>query len=173
MDFLKLPRFEDGRINYHNTKERFSILCFIFKGDEVLLLKRENVGFYRGYWAGVCGYLDDPNFFKKFDLNVIKKVCLRELKEELNLNKKNIKEIYISKDPYLHFDNGIKWHIYGVLVFAKNFVPIINEEHSSYLWVSKEDAINFIKEKGCLKEIALDLLSKENNLKDFKKCSLK
>ena len=102
-----LPKFEDGRINYSNSKKAPVLTCFVKYHEEILLLKRSNkVRAYQGMWNSVAGYLDE--------LIPLEEKVLIELKEELGITKDLIKEIkfgksYEFKDIYKEFDWQAFW----------------------------------------------------------------
>jgi len=65
----KLPKFEDGRINYSCSDEAPVITIFVRYKDKILLLKRsDKVAAYKGKWNTIAGYLDEirPNKRKNF-----------------------------------------------------------------------------------------------------------
>ena len=56
----KLPKFEDGRIDYSNSNISIVVTVFVKFQDEILLLKRsDKVSTYQGKWNTVAGYIDD------------------------------------------------------------------------------------------------------------------
>lgn len=130
----KLPRFDDGRINYSKSKISPVINVFIKYKDRILLLKRSNkVLAYKGKWNSLGGFLDE--------LKPVKEKILEELKEELKINKNLIKFIKTVK-PYRLFDNSIKrtWLIFPALVELKQKPKIkLDWEHTEFKWVYPKD----------------------------------
>ena len=71
----KLPKFDDGRIDYSNSDTAPVITVFVKYKDKILLLKRSNkVNNYPSKWNTVSGYLDE--------VKPIKNKILEELSEK-------------------------------------------------------------------------------------------
>ncbi|MCH7568695.1 MAG: NUDIX domain-containing protein [Nanoarchaeota archaeon] len=137
-EFEGLPKFEDGRIDYHNSKRAPVLICFVKFNDEILILKRsENVMVYKGKWNGVGGFLDE-------DKSVEEKV-LEELKEELDIDKEVVKEIKV-RDSYELFDEEIDrtWIIFPVLAELSEKPEIkLDREHTEYKWIRPSEIEEF------------------------------
>jgi len=141
-----LPKFPDGRINYSNAKEAPVLTCFVKFKDKILLLKRSNnVRTYKGKWNAIAGYLDDLKPFKE--------KIMEELREELSIDKKIIKNIKIGNIYEFH-DKKIdkKWIVHTAIVELKQ-KPIIklDREHTDFKWIEikeikKYDAVPMIEE---------------------------
>ncbi len=133
-----LPRFDDGRINYSNSKTSPVINVFIRHKDKILLLKRSNqVLAYKGKWNSLGGFLDE--------LKPIKEKILKEVNEELKINKKLIKSIKLFK-PYKLIDKFIKrtWLIFPALVDLKQKPKIkLDWEHTDFKWIYPKDIKKF------------------------------
>ena len=76
-EFIDLPKFEDGRIDYTSSKKAPILLCFVKFQEKILLVKRSNkVGNYQGKWNVVAGFIDEPKPLKEKvleELTAIKK----------------------------------------------------------------------------------------------------
>ena len=130
----ELPHFPDGRINYSHAKLAPVINCAVICEGKVLLLKRSRkVRSYKGKWNTIGGYLDE---FKS-----VREKALEEIKEELGIEKKNVKRIKIFKS-FRVLDRKIKktWVVFSVLAELKSKGKIkLDWEHTSYKWVLPEE----------------------------------
>ncbi len=129
----KLPKFPDGRIDYTDSKISPVIIVFVRHKNKILALKRSNkVLAYKGMWSTVAGFLDE--------VKPIEEKVKEELKEELNINERNILSISIG-EPYKFNDKEIDkiWLRYPILVDVRERPAIrLDEEHSDYKWVTKK-----------------------------------
>jgi isopentenyldiphosphate isomerase len=134
----KLPKFQDGRINYSNSDIAPVITVFLKYKDRILLLKRsEKVLTYKGKWNSVAGYLDE--------IKSTREKVLEEIEEELEINKNDILSILIG-ESYNFKDNKINktWIIFPVLVEFKNESEIkLDWEHTEYKWIKPDELDNF------------------------------
>ncbi|MBI2522997.1 NUDIX domain-containing protein [Candidatus Woesearchaeota archaeon] len=129
-----MPHFEDGRIDYHNAKKAFVIICFTKFNDEILLLKRsDKVWTYKNKWNVVAGYLDE--------IKPIKQKALEELNEETRITKDKVSSIQIA-EPFEFHDEKIKttFVVHPILIELKERPEIkLDFEHTKAKWVKKED----------------------------------
>ena len=136
--FENLPRFPDGRINYRDSKKAAVLTCFVKFQDKILLLKRsDNVRTYKGKWNTVAGYIDD--------LKPLKEKVLEELREEININEDNIKEIKIGKQ-FESIDKEINkiWIVHPTLIELKTKPEInLDREHTTFEWIKPEEINNY------------------------------
>ncbi len=134
----KLPKFPDGRINYHNAEKAAVLTCFVKFKDKILILKRsDKVWTYKGKWNTVAGYLDD---FKP-----IRQKALEELNEETGIQEKDILKIEIC-EPFEFIDEKIKrtWLVHPLLAELKQKPEIkLDFEHTEFKWISPEEIKDF------------------------------
>lgn len=134
----KLPKFEDGRIDYSNSDTAPVITVFIKYKNNILLLKRsDKVLTYKGKWNTVAGYLDEPK--------PIREKVIGEIKEELGIEENNIFSIFIG-EFYKFKDKKINrtWIVFPVLAELKNKPEIkLDWEHTEYKWIKPEEIGNF------------------------------
>lgn len=134
----KLPKFEDGRIDYSNSNEAPVITIFVKFKDKILLLKRsDKVRTYKLKWNTIAGYLDE--------IKPIKEKVLEELREEIGIKEENISSILFGKSYELK-DKEINktWIVHPVLVELKNKIEIkLDWEHTEYKWVHPDEIKNF------------------------------
>ncbi|MDD3190683.1 MAG: NUDIX domain-containing protein [Candidatus Pacebacteria bacterium] len=133
-----LPHFPDGRIDYTNSKRAPVLNCFVEYQGKILLLKRsKEVGDYQEKWNSVTGYIDE--------VTSIKEKIMGELREELGLSKKMIKDICIAPS-YELIDQEIDrtWIIIPCLA-RLNRLPVISLdwEHTDYRWVTPKEIKEF------------------------------
>ncbi|MEF8848530.1 MAG: NUDIX pyrophosphatase [Candidatus Thermoplasmatota archaeon] len=109
--------------------------------DKILVLKRSNkVKTYQGLWSGVSGYVE------KNETPI--QTAYKEIREETNLDKKNLK--LIEQEKPIKFKDIYKnsqylWKIYPFLfqLKSKNFDVKIDWENTQYKWVKPEEITNF------------------------------
>lgn len=130
-----LPRFSDGRIDYHGSDEAPVVSIFVKFGDKILLLKRsDKVLTYKGKWNTVAGYLDE--------LRPLREKVLEELREEIGLKEDRIVSIKL-RNPYTFRDRGMTWIVHPALVEIKSPEIRLDWEHTQYLWVRPEEMKNY------------------------------
>lgn len=134
----ELPHFPDGRINYSRAKLAPVINCTVVCKGKVLLLKRSRkVRSYKGKWNTIGGYLDE--------LKSVRGKALEEIKEELGVEKENVKRIKIFKS-FRVADKKIKktWIVFPVLAELKGTKRIkLDWEHTSYKLAKPEEIKRF------------------------------
>ncbi len=134
----KLPKFQDGRIDYSKSERAPVVTVFVKCKNRILLLKRSNkVNDYQGKWNAVTGFLDE--------IVPVQDKVLEELEEELGVDKRWIVSIRFGK-PYEIIDSDIKktWIVNPVIVELREFPSIrLNFEHTEYKWIRKDELIHF------------------------------
>ncbi|MFH1209662.1 MAG: NUDIX domain-containing protein [archaeon] len=138
LEFKKLPRFKDGRINYSNSNRAPTINCFVKYKNKILLLKRSSkVKNYKEKWSSVAGYIDEDK--------TLKEKSLEEIKEELDIKENNVLSMKIGK-PIKIYDKKIKkaWLIHPVLIELKDKPKIkLDFEHTEYRWIYPKEIRKF------------------------------
>ncbi len=134
----KLPKFQDGRIDYSNSDIAPVITVFIKYEYKILLLKRSNkVRTYQRKWNAIAGYLDE--------LKPIREKAIEEIQEETQINRDNILSFHIG-ETYKFIDSQINktWIIYPVLVGLNRLPEIkLDWEHTEYKWIKPEQLKEF------------------------------
>ena len=145
----KLPKFDDGRINYKSSKIAPVINIFVRHKDKILLLKRSNkVTNYSGIWNNVSGYFDE--------IKSIKDKAMEEVSEEIGIVEKNVSSIKIG-EPFGLTDAKIKkvWVICPVLIDLKTKPEVkLNYEHTQYKWINPKDLAKFETVPGLARNLA-------------------
>lgn len=134
----KLPKFPDGRIDYHDSDTAPVVDVFVKYQDKILIVKRsDKVGTYRGKWNCLSGYLDE--------LKPIFQKALEEIKEELAIDKDNILSMRLG-ETYSFTDEriGKTYIVHPILAELKN-QPVIrlDFEHTEYKWIKPEELKSF------------------------------
>jgi len=134
----KLPKLNDGRLNYSKSKTCLVLTVFIKYKEKILLLKRSGkVGTYKNKWNTVTGYIDENKpLYQKI---------IEEINEEVGLKENDILSYKIFK-PYEFMDKKInkKWIIYPSKIELKNNPKIILDwEHIEYKWIFPKDLTKF------------------------------
>ena len=155
----KLPKFEDGRIDYTNSEEAPVITVFVKYKEEILLLKRsDKVGTYKEKWNTIAGYLDE--------IKPIKEKVLEELREEIDVHREQIKSIKF-REPYPLIDKELnkKWLIHPVLVELKEKPEIkLDWEHTEYKWIYPKELSNYDTIIDFARTLKLALEDEQNTL---------
>ena len=108
------------------------VSCFITKDELILILKRsDKVRTYKGKWATVSGYIEQNE--KPYE------TALKEIKEEIGLEKKNIKLIKEGKLIYVNKE----WIVHPYLFEANTDKIKIDWEHVEYRWIKPEEVKNY------------------------------
>ena len=119
-----------------NLQERKVVTCFLESDGEILLLQRsEQVGSYRGRWAGVSGYLE----------RLPDEQALVEIEEEIGLQGEDI-ELVARGEPLLVEDSelGIRWVVHPFLFHVKDRTRIkIDWEHKELRWIAPEEIADY------------------------------
>jgi isopentenyldiphosphate isomerase len=141
----KLPKFEDGRIDYRNSAKAPVVTVFVKYNNKILLLKRSsNVNDYPRKWNAVTGFMDE--------LIAVEEKILQELNEELGIGKDSINSIRVGK-PYEVKDSDINkiWIVNPAIVELSKVPEIkLNFEHTDFKWIRKEE-LNFFNTVPILK----------------------
>lgn len=125
---------------------------FVEHNGKVLILKRgQKVGTHRGYWCAVGGYIEGHDILKN---------AKKEVREELNIETKRLKNYKIGKSFKFNdkeFDRI--WHVHPVLFRLKSKPKIkLDWENTDYRWVKPEEVKKFkrvpMMERG-LEELGL------------------
>lgn len=119
-----------GQIDFTNVRWAPVVNCVVKYGSKFLVVKRsEEMDLYPGFWNGVSGFLDDQKSLKQ--------KVEEELREELGISRKNIKNIYLGEI----FDQEAKkykktWIVHPVLVEVSTDKIKLDWEAQSYRWVN-------------------------------------
>ena len=111
-------------------KEIYAMACVVINGEgKILLLKRSpDKKFFPGQWAavGAVPLSKDEN---------MEAIAKREIKDELGLEGKILK----SGEAMSAIAGGYQWHIFPFLAQIESSNVTLNDEHTEYKWVSKEE----------------------------------
>jgi 8-oxo-dGTP diphosphatase len=134
----RLPKFPDGRINYHDADTALVLTVFVQYNDKILLLKRSNkVSTYQGKWNTVSGYLDEPR-------PLLEKIH-EELQEELGITTDIIESYHIG-ESFSFKDPTIKktWIVHPAMVTLNRLPQIVLDwEHTDYIWIDPQDMTQY------------------------------
>ena len=117
------------------------VTCFLLRhtaaGDEVLLLRRsQQVGTYRGRWAGVSGYLEEADALAQ---------AYREVEEEAGLTHEEV-SLLRAGEPLVVLDAEAdrRWIVHPFLFeIEPNAEVRVDWEHTEARWVRPEEAFAF------------------------------
>ena len=119
-----------------NLTERQVVTCFLMSDGEILLLRRsQQVGSYRGRWAGVSGYVEStPD-----------EQALTEIREETGLEREDVE--LLKKGEALMVDDeelGVRWMVYPYLFRVREREKIRTDwEHVETRWVLPQEVSNY------------------------------
>lgn len=148
-----LPKFPDGRIDYHGSKTAIVANIVVKYKDKILLLKRSNkVLAYKNKWNSIGAYLDE--------LKPLEQKAKEEIWEELRIPESLINQIKTGKSfQFTDSDVGVTWIIYPVLAILREKPRVrLNWEHTEYVWVTLDEISRFDTVPGLsyvLKTLAL------------------
>jgi 8-oxo-dGTP diphosphatase len=132
-------------IQITGIQEQHVVTCFLQSEGKILLLRRsEQVGTYRGRWAGVSGYLEDNPEDQAYT----------EISEETDLGRNDVK-LLKKGTPYTIEDDelGIRWIVHPFLFQVKDRSKVkIDWEHKEYRWIAPEEMGGYDTVPG-LKEV--------------------
>jgi 8-oxo-dGTP diphosphatase len=152
----RLPKFPDGRINYHDADTALVLTVFVQYNDKILLLKRsDKVGTYKGKWNTVTGYLDEP-------CPLLDKIH-EELQEELGITTDIIDSYYIG-ESFSFEDPTIKktWIVHPAMVILNRLPQItLDWEHSEYIWIDPQDMTQYDTVPNLHLSLTRDLLNRQ------------
>jgi 8-oxo-dGTP diphosphatase len=117
------------------------VTCFLLRrtgaGDEVLLLRRsQQVGTYRGRWAGVSGYLEEADPLAE---------AYREVEEEAGLTPEEV-SLLRAGEPLVVVDAEAhrRWIVHPFLFEVRpNAEVLVDWEHTEARWVRPEEVFAF------------------------------
>ena len=122
-------------------REAKVVTCFLLRrspsGDEVLLLRRsQQVGTYRGRWAGISGYLEEADPLAQ---------AYREMEEEAGLGRDEVTLLRAS-EPLVVVDAEAarRWIVHPFLFEARPDAQVrVDWEHTETRWVRPEEISAF------------------------------
>jgi isopentenyldiphosphate isomerase len=134
----KLPKLDDGRIDYTNSDIAPVLTVFITYNNKILILKRsDKVLTFKGKWNTVAGYLDE--------LKSLNEKIHEELREEVGILPDNIKSYHFG-ESYKFTDSysNRTWIIYPILIELINEPEIkLDWEHTEYKWIIPSDIVKY------------------------------
>jgi len=117
------------------------VTCFLLRrtaaGDEVLLLRRsQQVGTYRGRWAGVSGYLEEADPLAQ---------AYREVEEEAGLARDELILLRAGETlEVLDAEADRRWIVHPFLFEVRSDAQVLVDwEHTEARWVRPEDVFAF------------------------------
>jgi len=116
--------------------ERHVVTCFLESNGEILLLRRsQQVGSYRGRWAGVSGYVETtPD-----------EQALTEIREETGLGPEDLR--LLGKGETLQVDDeemGTRWMVHPYLFYVSDRARIRTDwEHVETRWITPGEIDDF------------------------------
>ncbi|MBA7665569.1 hypothetical protein ES703_73643 [subsurface metagenome] len=117
-------------------QEKEVVTCFLESGGEILILRRsEQVGSYRGRWAGVSGYIE----------TTADEHALTEIAEETGLSKEDLQLIKRGKPLPIEDEKlGVRWVVHPYLFHIADRDKIkIDWEHKEARWIKPEVLGNY------------------------------
>jgi len=117
------------------------VTCFLLRrrpaGEEVLLLRRsQQVGTYRGRWAGVSGYLEEEDPLAQ---------AYREVEEETGLTPADVSLLRAGEPlEVLDAEADRRWIVHPFLFEVRPDAEVLVDwEHTEARWVGPEEVFAF------------------------------
>jgi ADP-ribose pyrophosphatase YjhB (NUDIX family) len=134
-----LPRFDDGRLDYSASVRAVVVDCYVYRGQELLVLKRRNpLGGLEEPWHVVSGFFDE--------VRPLGEKAMAEMLEEIG--PQEILSMY-ALSPYCSRDSRV-WTVYPVAAEISGGSRIrLNEEHSEFTWIPFEAACRYLLPHVC------------------------
>ena len=117
-------------------QEKQVVTCFLEAQNKILILRRsEQVGSYRGKWAGVSGYVE----------TTADEQALVEIEEETSLSGAAFKLVQRGKLLLIEDEKlSVKWLVHPYLFHIKDRGKIkIDWEHKETRWIDPKDTGNY------------------------------
>lgn len=115
-------------------KLRNMTAIYLFKGDKVLLLFRQGGRVVNDVWTGSAG-----GHFEEAELNNAKACVLRELNEELNLDKNDIDNLYMRYVTLRRTNGEIRQNYYFFANLKENITDDLCSNEGNVKWFSIKD----------------------------------
>ena len=117
------------------------VTCFLVRrtaaGDEVLLLRRsQQVGTYRGRWAGVSGYVEEADPLTQ---------AYREVEEEVGLTREEVSLVGAGEPlEVVDAEAERRWIVHPFLFEVGTDTQVrVDWEHTEARWVRPDDVFAF------------------------------
>ncbi len=126
-----------GQTDFSNARWAPVINCVLKCGPKILIVARSGeVGFYKGVWNGISGFLDDKKSFEE--------KVREEIKDEVGISDSGIRtirrgEIFHQEDPKYEKT----WIVHPVLVEVHKDKITLDAESISYKWIAPQEVRNF------------------------------
>jgi len=138
---------DDGVLELENVAEKHVVTCILRNKGKILLLRRSNeVGSYRGQWAGVSGFMEHGEKDEE--------AARRELEEEIGRGKARLAK---SIAPQTFRDGDTAWVVHPFLFDVGDRSVRLDWEHASFEWISPSEVSVFPTVPG-LQQIVCKLL---------------
>jgi ADP-ribose pyrophosphatase YjhB (NUDIX family) len=123
----ELPKFPDGRIDYHTAAEAPVLNIFVMYDGKLLLVKRgEKVGWLKGKWHIVAGFLDE--------MKTLREKAYEEMEEETGIARMHVKDVRAITPFHEHTDKN--WIVHPVLIELIDAPNIVLDwENTDFVWV--------------------------------------
>lgn len=119
--------------NPKQLERREVVTAFLRHGGKVLLVRRsDRVGSYRGRWAGISGYLEEPDALAQ---------ALREIREETGLTEDHVRLAATGRTLEVPAPElGVLWVVHPFLFDIEDPGAIrLDWEHLELNWVAPEE----------------------------------
>jgi len=136
-----------GTVELKGVNERHVVTCILRHGTKVLLLRRSNeVGSYKGHWAGVSGFIEEG----ETDIEAAK----REIAEEVGVKARTARR-HIDSKSFRNSDTV--WTVHPFLFDVKTTRISTDWEHDEHRWVSPSEICKYDTVPG-LEAVVTELL---------------
>jgi len=131
----RLPRFPDGRTDYTHARRALALNCLVFHDNKLLVLLRgDTVGFLKGKWHVVGGFLDER-------IPIMEKAMI-ELKEETGITADPSQ--CTPHAPVEAMTDHKEWLIFPVIVRLTQTPTVkLDWEHTDHAWILPSDIAKY------------------------------
>jgi ADP-ribose pyrophosphatase YjhB (NUDIX family) len=144
----QLPKFSDGRIDYTHSKEAAVLNIFVVYNGKVLLVKRgEKVGWLKGRWHLIAGFLDE--------MKTLREKTLEELEEETGIQRGLVGQVR-ALSQFIERDHEKTWIVYPVLIELIGVPNIrLDWENTDFVWVNPAQVQTYDVMAGVLSQLRM------------------
>jgi 8-oxo-dGTP pyrophosphatase MutT (NUDIX family) len=135
-----------------NFQPKFAaVSCFVEWGDKFLMLKRHSDKPQGETWCLPSGKIGEDETREY--------AIMRELNEETGI-KANASDLKYELEMFVRYpDYDFVFHTYSVSVETEPSIYLNDNEHSEYMWVTKEEVLNLAVIPGFIEQLKLHYVS--------------
>ncbi|MDH7508668.1 MAG: DUF126 domain-containing protein [Methanomassiliicoccales archaeon] len=123
----------NGTVEIPRVAEKHVVSCILKRKDRILILRRsEKVGTFKGYWAGVSGFVE------KGEMPL--ETAFKEILEELGVNSAKLVK---TGEPLMIRSGDVLWTIHPYLFDVDESKITTDWEHTEYRWILPNELASY------------------------------